>query len=599
MSNDIFNLFDGSFNAGGAASIQQQNNQSFSDITSENDLLNTISSGTDSVELLIDYSDFANFVTFNSAESYCTITADQILNDYPADGTADDLQKFINSLDGYQKYYLRNWPSRTGYLRLTQASASYVKILDAGSQDGSSKTSFVSPGTGSLSINAWVDVPVLTGTDDVSVVFQKLKENTNDGITVYCSSSFLYFTVVSSSLNAAVSASITSNPFFFSAVVNRAGTTGTISLYSAASGTFPALADEVDAIFGARYDLASGSFFFGSGSVAGKNVIRFTGSIDDVSVWSDARNLQTLSGSFNRKIFSQESLAGAWRFNEAFDTTPASFASIVKDCSGHKLDGRIQNYYPEIRGSGSLAYDYPDPVLTLNDETVVQYVINSQISGALHDRSNQSLIFNLLPQSFVGDDQSGEVFKNFALIMARAFDKIKNYIDQFVHLKKVKYGDEYNQAPDELLEAIAKFSGFDLGPSFATADSLKYFVGRGIKNGTQSNASADKTLKQIKSEFWRRTLLNLMYLYKTKGTRESVDVLLRIYGVNSNFIRLKEYARKTENKLIVERVNSEKSVYSIKFTGGSSITMKGADTTASARLSSIDLSPSPASIYNI
>src|SRR6185369_8578798 len=107
---DLFTLFDGSMGAGASAAVARQNTDSFSEITSENDLVATLASGSDSIGLLIDYSDFGNFVTFNSAESYVTVTADQILNSYPRDGSADDIQVFLNSLDGYQRYFLSLWP---------------------------------------------------------------------------------------------------------------------------------------------------------------------------------------------------------------------------------------------------------------------------------------------------------------------------------------------------------------------------------------------------------------------------------------------------------------------------------------------------------
>ena len=59
-----------------------------------------------------------------------------------------------------------------------------------------------------------------------------------------------------------------------------------------------------------------------------------------------------------------------------------------------------------------------------------------------------------------------------------------------------------------------------------------------------------------------------MYLYKTKGTGESVQAILRAHGVDAGFVRLKEYARRTEANLILERVQAEKSTYAIMVSGG-------------------------------
>lgn len=568
---DLFKLFDGSLGAGGAAAVSNQNASSFSSVSSENDVVTTLASGSDSVDLLVDYSDFSNFVTFNSAESYVTITADQILNSYPYDGTIDDVQVFLNSLDGYQRYFLGLWPARTGHLRLDPAiSSSYVRIDDFGVQDGVARTSFMSPGTGSFSVQGWIHVPTLTGSEDVQVVFQKQRANA-DGYTVFVSGSRVFFQVVSGSTTATVSGSMSQMPAFFAAVLDRGSTTGSVRLYVGTTGSYPTLSDSVGAVFGARFDLVSGSFYIGSGSVSGKVVRPFTGSLDDVSAWGVVRSLVDLSGTYNRKIYAQSGLLGLWRFNDATPDSPALLGSIARDSSGHRLDGRIQGFWSGSLGSGSLGYDSPDPILSLDDPDVIDYVVAAQASGSLHDRNNQSLIFNLFPEAFSqSDEASAVVFRNFALILARHFDRIKLYVSQLANLRRVSYGD-YDQAPDELLEEVGRFFGWDLQGSFATTDAMRYFVGRSVQPGPAGNTGLDTKLADVKAQFWRRILLNLMYLYKTKGTRESVEAFLRTYGVDSGFVRLKEYARKTEARLPMARVTAQKSIYALRFNSGSRV----------------------------
>jgi hypothetical protein len=566
---DIFSLFDGKMAAGSSAAVSAQTADSFSDISSENDLVTRLASGSDMTQLAVDYSDFANFVTFNSAESYVNITSDQILNEYPFGGTVDDLQQFLDSLDGYQRYFLGLWPSRIGYLHFRpQISSSYVRIDDFGAQDGVAKTSFVSPGTGSLSLQGWIHVPVMTGSNHAMVVFQKLKQGTAEGLTVFVTGSTLQFQTTSGSATWSVSASLSEMPLFFSAVVDRGSTTGSVSLYTATTGTFPVLRDSTSAVLGSRFDLASGSFYFGSGSLASKTVVAFTGALDDLSVWSSVRDLNALTSSYNRKVYAQSGLLGAWRFNEATPSSPSSVGSIVRDSAGHRLDGRIQAYYSGSRTSGSFAFDSPDPILSLEDPNVVSYVVTAQTSGSSYDRSNGSMIYNLFPEAFSRDS---EPFQNFSLIIARFFDRIKLYIKQLPNLRVVDHS-YFDHAPDDLLEDIAALFGWNLDGNFASTDAFKYFLGRDVSAGPQGNIAQDTKLADIKSKFWRRILQNIMYLYKTKGTRESVDALLRTFGVNNGFVRLKEYARKSDARLPVYRVVAEKSVYALRFSSGSTVT---------------------------
>ncbi len=569
---DIFQLFNGKMGAGGATSVPNQDGSSFSDISSENDLVARLASGSNGVNLLVDYSDFSNFVTFNSADSYVTITADQILSEYPVGGTVDDVQAFTDSLDGYQQYFLGLWPSCVGHLRLNPAvSSSYVAFNDFGVQDGVARSSFISPGTGSLTIQGWIDVPVMTGSNDVSVVFNKQRVGSTDAVAVYVSGSSLFFNVISGSTNSTVSGALGSMPQFFAAVLDRSASTGTVSLYTAFTGTYPVLSDSKSVTYGARFDLNSGSYYIGSGSIAGQVVRPFTGSLDDITVWAAGRTLNGLSGTYNRKVYAQSTLLASYRFNEATVRSPASYGTLVLDGSGHRLDGRIQQYFSASRGSGSLAFDVADPILTLDDPDVINYVVQASTTASLYDRNNQSLVFNLFPDAFTSaDPASSDVFKNFALIMARHFDRVKVYINQFAGLRRVSY-DDFDQAPNELLEEVGRNFGWDLQGSFVTTDSLRYFIGRDVYSGPSGNNSLNTRLADIKNQFWRRMLQNLPYIYKTKGTRESVEALLRSYGVDNGFVRLKEYARKTEGRLPTARVESEKSVYSLKINSGSSV----------------------------
>lgn len=564
---DIFNLFDGSFNSANRSSVVGQDRQSFSDIDPENDLIARLSSGSDDIELLVDYSDFTNFVTFNSANSYVTLTADRVLNEYPFGGTVDDLEGFKRASDGYQRYFLSRWPSRIGHLHFNPASgSSYVKVDDIGSVDGSSRSSLLSPGTGSFSVTGWLHVPALTGSNDVAVIFQK-QTSSGDGYTVYLTGSSIVLSVVSGAAASSVSGALTQMPCFFSTVCDRDA--ASTSLLIGTTGTFPAVVATSSLGFSGRLDLGSGSFFIGSGSLSGKRVVAFTGSLDDIAAWSTTRTASELTSSYNTKIFAQPELLACWRFDECTPAAAQPASSIAKDCSGHRLDGRIQSYYPQIRASGSFAYGLPDPILTLDEPSVVSYVVDAQASGTSYDRSNGSLVFNFFPASFLDTDDFG-VFSTFALTIARHFDRIKLTIDHMVNVFRVDYGD-FDQAPDELLVEVGKLFGLELLGSHSDVDAMKFFTGRGILSGPLSNKPFDRTLSSIKTDIWRRLLLNMMYLHKTRGTAEAVNAIMHSYGINGSYVRLKEYARRDEAKLLLERVRADKSVNSLQFISGSRV----------------------------
>lgn len=575
---NLFKLFDGSFSGAGSAVISNQSDTSFSDITYENDYISQLASGSEQLELLVDYSDFKNFITFNSAKSYVEISAEQILN-FNIDKPINEIFNFIESLDGYQKYFLKNWPTQNSHLRFNEISSSYIKFDDFGYDNGISKSSFLSPFTGSLTISCCADLNYLTSSDGASVILQKKKLDSSDGYTLFVSASSVFFEVISGSSSAIVSSSINYGPMFIDAVIDRYSDTGSLKLYVGSTSSNPQLIDQKNLIIGNRYDLFSSSFFIGSGTIPGKNINYLSGNLYNLNIWSNARNIQNITGSYNKKVYAQNNLIASYRFNEISINSTSNHSKIIKDYSGHRLDGRIINFYNELRSSGTVIDGTSDPILLLDDSNVYNYVSNLHASGTEYDRNNQNVIWNIFPSAFSsGQDESSSVFKNFALIMARLFDKIKLYIEHLQYLKIVNY-DNYKQTPDELLNDVASFFGWDFSNHFSSIKAMEYLDGKNL------NLYSNNSLK-IKNELLRRTLQNLSYIYKTKGTKESIESIIRIYGFDNNFIKVKESSIKPFVALKETSKAASRSVYTLKFSSGSQLTFSAAPIHAYAYLSS-------------
>lgn len=527
------------------------------------------------VQYKIDYSDFSNFVFFNSALDYFNITGEKILNEYPRDGTDKDKQFFENSLDDYQRYVMTVWPSNIGHLMFDPSySSSYVEIDDVGKDGSVTKTGLLSPGTGSFTVEFWaVNPPSLTGSNDVMVIVQKAT-GSNDGFTAYYSGSSICMLVNSGSVADQLSIEcVPGEVVYYGLTYDRTGEQPVMSMFTGSNEQFPVLAGYYTGSIVGSINSNDAKIFFASGSIESKITIPFTGSLDNVRIWKNARSIVDISSSFNISLNAQTNLLGLWRFNES-----ASIAQDVKneralvyDYSGKKLHGTIHNYYDNIRGSGSLLlFDKPSLLLSLNYTEVNEYITEQQNSGTLYDRDNDNIITRLLPESFfIQDDFNETILKNFVYVLGRYFDQMKVSIDQFSNVLKLDYG-QYNQTPDALLQDVANFFGWRFIGNFLDVKAIQYIVGRQVLTNTSANKNIEIKLFEIKNEIWKRTLINLMHLYKTKGTRESVESLLRLYGVNKNFIRLKESGYKPEAGLSTSRIHANKSVPALTFGSGSS-----------------------------
>ncbi len=134
MSSKLFSLFDDRLKTQrDLVASSEQNLESISTNPDEQEYVLKKIRNFEEVRPKVDYSNFANFVFFNSALDYFNITGEKILNEYPYDGSRALVQQFIDDLDGYQQYILDVFPRNSGHLRFNPAtSSSYVVVEDAG-----------------------------------------------------------------------------------------------------------------------------------------------------------------------------------------------------------------------------------------------------------------------------------------------------------------------------------------------------------------------------------------------------------------------------------------------------------------------------------
>lgn len=577
-TNILFSLFDDRFKQQRdlIASPQQSLSTISQQVEDQEFALQKIR-GFEETKPLVDYSTFSNFVFFNSALDYFNVTGEKILNEYPFDGSRERLQGFMDDLDDYQNYVVSAWPSNIGCLLFQPSHGqAVVTVNDLGHDEGQygnvATTGMLSPTTSSWTVEMWcVPPPTLTGSNDVMFAMQKAT-GSGDGYSVYFSGSNVFFRMVSgSSLDEIKVPAVPGQPTYFAWVTDKSQSTPLVTAYTGSASSFPVAVVSASSNMGSGNSINVGTvpLYMGSGSLASKVTRKLTGSLDDVRVWNIPRQLSDLSASYNVKIFAQRNLQGIWRFNET-GSIPSNPA-VALDSSGHKLHGVIMNYYSSIRGSGSLIpFDQPDLVLDYNEPATNTYITTQQLSGTIYDRSNDNHIVNLLPaQFFQLEEIAGtQILQNFLYILARQFDYLKVRIDQFVKVLSNNYSD-FNKTPDALLEDVGRFFGWEFTGNFLNASTFQYLLGKKVLANVDTNRDLDVKLYEIKNEFWRRTLVNLMHIYKTKGTRESVESLFRVYGINKNFVRLKEYGLKPNAGISTFRIASQKSVDALALGSGS------------------------------
>ena len=79
-------------------------------------------------QLNVDWSKFENHTFFNSAEAKVNVAFDTIINNFPFDGTREEVEDFFNTLTGYEKYVYDTFPKNTGCLNFL--GSNYVDVVD-------------------------------------------------------------------------------------------------------------------------------------------------------------------------------------------------------------------------------------------------------------------------------------------------------------------------------------------------------------------------------------------------------------------------------------------------------------------------------------
>jgi hypothetical protein len=164
---------------------------------------------------------------------------------------------------------------------------------------------------------------------------------------------------------------------------------------------------------------------------------------------------------------------------------------------------------------------------------------------------------------------SGQKMTKILKIYGRNFDEVKIWMDGLKFFNTVTY-DKKNNTPDQLVKGLAKNLGWELTTALSDNDLLKHYVE--TNQSTYSGQSTGLSTQQAETEMWRRLILNSAWLFKSKGSRKSIEFFFKFLGIPKGLVDLNEYIYKAKNRLnmnlfyaILERFNlsTDLSLYNV------------------------------------
>jgi len=150
------------------------------------------------------------------------------------------------------------------------------------------------------------------------------------------------------------------------------------------------------------------------------------------------------------------------------------------------------------------------------------------------DTDNIHSFENNLPL-YIQDSSDYNDMKDFLNLQGEQYDLIRNHIDSLGTLHKRGY-KKTNSPPTNILPMLLSNMGWQAINPFD--GDLSETLGQFLDGVT--------TIDDIKNQTWRKTLNNLLYIYKSKGTKNSVRGLLNTYGYPPDMLEFQEFGGSTE-----------------------------------------------------
>jgi len=581
-------------------------------------------------EISLDWSKFENHTFFNSAESKVNIAFQKIINEYPFDGTLKQIEAFEDSLTGYEKYVLKLFPKYSGFLHFSGTTKSenpagghsaklgtYVSVEDKSGAKfpNFSKIKTLAPalsfGNNSFSFEFLV---YPEGISNLNQILYQKRANKDKAITIALSQSSsktkcnLLFSVNSGS-NAQLFTSCSIEKGKFShicATFDRNPGENKLKIYVSESlRVTSSFSFEMDTLSfsnssliigsGSSFTVPSWSTPHGEKQFTPKTT--FSGSIDELRVFHEIRTEIQQKRNATRGIYASDNLKLYYKFNEPTGSY-RGLQNVLLDSSGNSLHSRISNYVEALRITGSISNPMKNesldrnPVIFPTYNKVLQLNLSLLASASNYDSKNPNLITRLIPPHMLLEGQwaqglrteMGDIGKKiggnsipgsakigsaqyliaFLLVWAKFYDEMKIFVDHFSKVLTVDY-DSNDSVAQKFLPFVGKYYGFDLPNIFSNVDPLQFIDGNDIQGTYDSHSNS---LKFVQGEIWKRILINLNEITKSKGTIYSVKSLLRSAGIDPDEIfNIREYGGPTKRSLAGRRESRKEVSTSLDFSG--------------------------------
>lgn len=155
-------------------------------------------------------------------------------------------------------------------------------------------------------------------------------------------------------------------------------------------------------------------------------------------------------------------------------------------------------------------------------------------------------------------DTIGQKMEKVLQIYGRSFDETKKFITALSFMTSVNY-NVGNDIPSQLLKNLAQTLGWSTNISPISNDELLSSVFGTPNQGASAfgGISQQSTPDELNYQYYRNLILNSAYLFKSKGTRRSVEILMRLIGAPEALVEFNEYVYLADQRINLSQFNTQ------------------------------------------
>jgi len=155
-------------------------------------------------------------------------------------------------------------------------------------------------------------------------------------------------------------------------------------------------------------------------------------------------------------------------------------------------------------------------------------------------------------------DTSDQKIEKILQIYGRSFDETKKFINGLAYMNSVNYNTG-NDIPSQLLKNLSQTLGWSNNMSPITNDDFlsSVFGQKNVDKSAFSGVGQAQTPDELNYQYYKNLILNSAYLFKSKGTRKSIETLMRLIGAPDALVEFNEYVYLADQKINMSDFESQ------------------------------------------